>query len=166
MDAGTPATAELRRALDALGALADLESIVAVAAERGRDLVGARALVVELEIGAELVVVAVAGEAPSGLIGERLDREHSVAGYALRTHRTQRLDSAVNRARYDDHGLGRRGLEAAAAVVVPLVLGDASHGALVAIDRVENGPAFGNGDEALLEEFAVAVAVAVATAKT
>lgn len=166
----------LQRAVDALDATVtiartlaaqtDLDTILELVAKRGRALVSARALVIELEVGSSLVVAAAAGEVPADLIGAAIDREDSVAGYALRTLRPQRLENAVNRARYEDHGLGRRGLGAKAGLVVPLVLRGNSYGALVAIDRLDEGPEFSEQDEELLESFAASAASAVATARS
>jgi len=48
---------------------ADLEAILDFVAKRGRALVTARAIVVELREGGEMVVAAAAGEFPEGLIG-------------------------------------------------------------------------------------------------
>ncbi|HEX2392156.1 MAG TPA: GAF domain-containing protein [Solirubrobacterales bacterium] len=166
----------LQRAVDALDATVtiartlagqtDLDAILELVAKRGRALVSARALVIELEAGGELEIVAVAGEVPRELIGQTVNLEDSVAGQALRAQRPQRLENVVNRARYDEHGLGRRGLDAAAGLIVPLVLRGNSYGALVAIDRQTEGPDFSDQDEELLESFASSAAIAVATAKS
>lgn len=51
------------------------------------------------------------------------------------------------------------------AMVVPLALRGRSHGALIAIDRVDHGPEFTEQDQELLEAFAASAATAVATAK-
>jgi two-component sensor histidine kinase len=54
-----------------LAAGADLEAILDLVARRGRALVAARAIVVELREGGEMVVAAAAGEIPESLIGRR-----------------------------------------------------------------------------------------------
>jgi nitrate/nitrite-specific signal transduction histidine kinase len=71
--AGTPRDAV---ALDAslalarmLAAEADLEAVLDLVARRGRALVAARAVLVEVKEGSEMVVAAVAGEVPKSLIG-------------------------------------------------------------------------------------------------
>ncbi|HEU5062215.1 MAG TPA: GAF domain-containing sensor histidine kinase [Solirubrobacterales bacterium] len=148
-----------------LAAETDLETILGLVAKRGRALVSARALVIELLHGPHLVVEAAAGELPPGLIGARVDAESSVAGAALRMLRPERLETAVNRARYDEFGLGRHGLAAEAGLVVPLVLRGRAYGALVAVDRQSEGPEFSAEDEELLEAFAASAATAVATAQ-
>jgi two-component system, NarL family, sensor histidine kinase DevS len=123
--------ADLRRAVDALeatlqiaralGGETDPEKILELVAKRGRALVSARALVIEHEYGGEMVIAAGAGDLPQGLIGERVDFDDSVAGTALRTQKTLRLEDGPNRARFDRHGLGRLGVGASAGLVVPLL---------------------------------------------
>ena len=73
--AGTPRDAV---ALDASLALArmlaveaDLGAVLDLVAKRGRALVGARAIVIELNEGSEMMVAAAAGDIPKGLIGRR-----------------------------------------------------------------------------------------------
>lgn len=143
----------------------DLDTILDLVAKRGRALISARALVIELLQGDRLAVVAAAGEIPKELIGATVDAESSVAGAALRSQRPERLETSVNRARYAEFGLGRLGLTADAGLVVPLTLRGRSYGALVAVDRQSDGPAFSIEDEELLEAFAASAATAVATAQ-
>ncbi len=50
--------------------------------------------------------------------------------------------------------------------MVPLLFRDRSYGALLAIDRLEDGPAFSVEDQRLLEAFATSAATAVAVAHT
>ncbi|HET9677324.1 MAG TPA: GAF domain-containing protein [Solirubrobacterales bacterium] len=145
----------------------DLEAILDLVAKRGRALVSARALAIELKEGDELVVAAAAGEIPAGLIGAHVDAESSVAGAALRSLRSERLETSVNRARYAEFGLGRLGLPAEAGLVIPLALRGRTYGALIAVDRQGgDGPRFSVEDEELLEAFAASAATAVATAQT
>ena len=106
----------------ALGGQTDLQTILELIAKRGRALVSARLLVIELLRDGQLVVAAGAGELPEGLIGEPVKLEESVAGAAIRTGRTQRLADELNRSRYEQHGLGRLGVNARDALVVPLDL--------------------------------------------
>jgi len=148
-----------------LAAQTDLNTILDLVAKRGRALVSARALVIELRQGNRLVVAAAAGEIPEGLIGATVDAESSVAGAALRSMRLERLETSVNRARYAEFGLGRHGLTADAGLVVPLALRGRTYGVLVAVDRQSDGPEFSIEDEELLEAFAASAATAVATAQ-
>jgi signal transduction histidine kinase len=165
---------ELQRNVDALDATVqiartlagqtDLGLVLELIAKRGRDLVSARGLVIELNEGDELIVASGAGELPRGLIGHKLGLKDTVASAALRTRRVQRLDDELNRARFSEHGLGHLGLQTEGGLVVPLVFQDRAYGVLVAVDRLVDGPEFTAQDEALLESFAASAATAVATA--
>jgi signal transduction histidine kinase len=157
------ATTEITRAV---GGTIDLEVILELVAKRGRALVSAGALLIELVDGGELVVAAGAGELPVGLIGERFALADTVAGTALRTGMTQRLDDELNRVRFDQDGLGRFGVSAAAGLVVPLAFHNHGYGVLIALGGVHDGPEFTADDQRLLEAFAASAATAVATART
>ena len=88
----------------AVGGETDLEVVLELVAKRGRALVGARVLLIELRHRQELVVAAGAGELPAELIGKHIPLHDSLAGQALRARRTLRLDDEVNRARFEEHG--------------------------------------------------------------
>jgi signal transduction histidine kinase len=157
------ATIQIARAL---GGQTDLETILELVAKRGRALLSARALVIELEQDGELVVAAGAGAVPAGVVGRRMSLKDTVASTALRTRRSQRLGDELNRARFEQHGLGQFGLHAQDGLVVPLVFRNRSYGVLVAVDRVDGGPEFTAKDQRLLEAFAASAATAVATARS
>jgi two-component system, NarL family, sensor histidine kinase DevS len=150
----------------AVGGETDLEVILELVAKRGRALVGARVLLIELCHRQELVVAAGAGELPVELIGQHIPLHDSLAGQALRARRTLRLDDEVNRARFDEHGTGRLGVGARGGLVVPLLFRGIGYGALLALDRLEDGPSFSAEDERLLIAFAASAATAVATAQS
>ena len=149
----------------AVGGATDLEVILELVAKRGRALVSARALLIELVDGGELVVAAAAGDRPAGLIGARIALADTVASAALRTRTTHRLEAELNRARFDQHGIGQLGVSADAGLVVPLVFHDHAYGVLIALDRLHGGPSFTAEDQGLLEAFAISAATAVATAQ-
>lgn len=155
------ATTEITRAV---GGVTDLEVILELVAKRGRALVRARALLIELVDGDELVVAAGAGQLPLGLVGERFALADTVASAALRTGTTHRLEVELNRARFEQHGVGRFGIDADAGLVVPLVFRDHGLGVLIAVDGLHERPAFTAEDQRLLEAFAMSAATAVATA--
>jgi signal transduction histidine kinase len=167
---------ELQRTVDALGAMVeisraiggetDLGRILELVAKRGRALVSARALIIELQDDGRLEVAAAAGRLPEGLVGRQIALDGSVADAALRTGRTQRLEDQLNRARFNERGLGRLGFEADGGLVVPMVFRGRSVGVLVALDRLQEGPHFSVQDERLLESFAISAATAVATAQS
>ena len=154
------------RIAQALAGETDLRVVLELVAKRGRALVSARSLIVELVRDSELEVAATAGESPAGIVGLRLPLADTVASAAIRTRRTQRLDDELNRSRYDQRGLGSHGVSAQAGLVVPLVFRSTAYGVLVAVDRLEHGPQFGADDQRLLEAFAASAASAVATAMT
>jgi signal transduction histidine kinase len=157
------ATTQIARAV---GGETDLDLILELVAKRGRALVSARALLIGLRQRNELVIAAGAGEPPVDLIGQRVVLEGTVASQAMRTRRSQRLEDELNRARFDEHGLGRLGVEAAGGLVVPLVYRGATHGVLLALDRLHSGPTFTAEDQRLLEAFAASAATAVASAQS
>jgi signal transduction histidine kinase len=167
---------ELQGTVDALGAMVeisraiggetDLARILELVAKRGRALVSARALIIELQDDGRLEVAAAAGQLPEGLVGRQIALEGSIADAALRTGRTQRLEDQLNRARFGERGLGRLGFSADGGLVVPLVFRGRSVGVLVALDRLHGGPHFSGHDERLLEAFAISAATAVATAQS
>jgi signal transduction histidine kinase len=150
----------------AVGAETDLDVILELVAKRGRALVDARLLVIELVRRGRLLVSAGAGELPAGLLGKQVPLGDSAASAALRTRRAQRLQEPLTRARFDEHGLGTLGVEASGGLIVPLIFQNHSYGVLVAIDRVQDGPEFTTDDERLLEAFAASAATAVATAQS
>ena len=150
----------------AVGGETDLDVILELVAKRGRALVGARVLLIELRHREELVVAAGAGELPAELVGRNIPLHDSLAGQALRARRTLRLDDELNRARFDEHGTGRLGLSARGGLVVPLLFRGVGYGALLALDRLEDGPSFSAEDERLLVAFAASAATAVATAQS
>ena len=155
------ATIQIARAL---GGETDLSAILELVAKRGRALVAARAVLIELRRGDELEIAACAGELPPGLIGTRLPMQDTLASVALATRRTQNLGDNVNRVRFEQHGLGRA-LGANEALVVPLLFRDHGYGALVAIDQLDAGT-FTEEHRRLLEGFAASAATAVATAES
>ncbi len=150
----------------AVGGETDLDVILELVAKRGRALVGARVLLIELCRRQELVVAAGAGELPAGVVGQTIQLRDSLAGQALRVRRTLRLDDEVNRARFEEHGTGHLGVSVRGGLVVPLLFRGHGYGALLAIDRLQDGPSFSTDDERLLVAFATSAATAVATAQS
>jgi signal transduction histidine kinase len=161
--AALSATTQIARAL---GAETDLDLILELVAKRGRALVNARLLVIELVQRDQLVVAAGAGELPADLLGRRFQLTGTAASAALRTRHPQRLHEQLTRARFDEHDLGTLGVQADGGLIVPLVFQNRSYGALVALDRLADGPEFTVDDERLLEAFAASAATAVATAQS
>lgn len=157
------ATTEIARAL---GGETNPEVVLRLVAKRGRALVSARTLLIELLHGEELLIAAGAGELPTGLIGRRMPLAGTLAAQALRTRRAQRLENELNRARFEEHGIGRFDVEASGGLAVPLIFRGETHGVLLVFDRLRDGPAFSAEDERLLDAFAASAASAVATAQS
>jgi signal transduction histidine kinase len=160
--AALDATMQITRAL---GGQTDLASILELVAKRGRALVSARTLVIELLRGDEMELAAGAGELPADLLGQRVQVENTVASAALRARQSQRLSDQLNRARFDQHGIGYLGMHAQDGLIVPLVFRDRAYGVLVAVDHLGEGE-FTAEHQALLEAFATSAATAVATAQS
>jgi signal transduction histidine kinase len=154
------ATIQIARAV---GGETDLESILSLVAKRGRALVSARALVIELLVGDELEMAAAAGDLPAELVGRRVALENTMASAALRAGQAQRLSNHLMRARFEQHGAGHLGVRAEHGLVVPLIFRNHPYGVLVALDHLEHGE-FSDEHQNLLEAFAASAATAVATA--
>jgi two-component system, NarL family, sensor histidine kinase DevS len=146
----------------AVGGETDLQRVLELIAKRGRALVEARAMVIELADGPDLVIQAVAGEVGTELIGTRIPIEGSLGGLVLETCRAERLADAPSRLRFQ---LAER-VGAKTGLLVPLVFRKQAVGIAAAFDRVVDGPEFSPEDERLMEAFAASAATAVATAQT
>jgi len=143
----------------------DLGTILDLVAKRGRSLLSAKALIIELEASDDqLLVATAAGDVPAGLVGRRLSLRDSLAGAAIAPQRTLRLDTDINRKRFQEYGLGAVGVEADSGLFVPLILRGRTFGVLVALDQLEGGSGYSTHDERLLEAFAASAAIAVANA--
>jgi signal transduction histidine kinase len=156
------ATIQIARAL---GGETDLQAILEMVAKRGRALVSARVLIIELLDGDRLRLAAGAGELPAGVVGQNVSLANTVASAALRGGQTQRLSEGLNRARFEQHGIGQLGLSFEDGLVVPLMFRDRLCGALVALDHRGEGD-FTVEHQRLLEAFAASAATAVATAQS
>jgi signal transduction histidine kinase len=146
----------------AVGGETDLDRILELLVKRGRALVDARAMLVALREGDDLVVQAAAGEVPADVVGQRLPLEGTVAGEVMRTQRPERLSDAAARLRFAlaDHVGARTGL------LMPLVFRGEAVGVLAAFDRSVSGPEFTAEDMRLMQAFAATAAIAVTTAQT
>ncbi len=161
--AALEATTQVTRAI---GDETDVDMVLELLAKRGRALVAARVLLIELSQDDELLIAAGAGEVPEGLVGSRMPFSGTFAEQAVRARGGVRVEDEVSRARFNEVGVGRLGVQAQAGLVVPLLFQDRSYGALLAIDRLRDGPAFSVEDQRLLEAFAASAATAVAVAHT
>ncbi|MEA2248934.1 MAG: hypothetical protein QOH46_3463 [Solirubrobacteraceae bacterium] len=147
---------------NAVGGETDLQRILELIAKRGRALVGARAIVIELVDGTDLLVKAAAGVLDSSLLGTRIPIDGSLGGQVLRNRRAERLADAPAQLRFQ---LAER-IQATTGLLVPLVFRDRAVGVAAAFDRMADGPDFSAEDQRLMEAFAASAAIAVTTAQT
>ncbi|HSR94940.1 MAG TPA: GAF domain-containing sensor histidine kinase [Solirubrobacterales bacterium] len=141
---GLEATTEIARAV---GGQTDPSRVMETIAKRTRALVGAASLLVLLNDGGRFEVAAAAGECGAEPVGRYVTIEADGSAEAL---------GAVQ-------GLG---IEARAALFAPLNFRGRPLGAIVALDRLEEGPAFFAEDERLLTAAAASAATAVATVQS
>ena len=157
---GLEATTEIARAV---GGETDLERVLETIAKRARALVEARSLVILLEDGGELAVAATAGELARDVRGNRMAIEGSTSGQVLRSLKPERVADVSTRLRISPHELG---VEANAALLVPLTFRGRPLGLIATFDRLTEGPVFTAEDERLLLAFAASAATAVSTAQS
>jgi len=141
----------------AIGATTELEPVLELVVKRGRALVEARGVALALAQGDEFVVTHTAGPLVAGLTGYRLPWEHADAGFGSRG-RPDRVPRQFEQAL-----AGAAGAEATLAV--PLVFRDWLLGVLTTFDRTTGGPEFTANDKRLLQAFAAAASIAVASAQ-
>jgi len=146
----------------AVGGETDLQRILELIAKRGRALVAARAMVIELVQGPDLVIKAAAGEVDANLLDDHIPIQGSLGGQVLESRRPERLSDAPARLRFR---LAER-IGAKTGLLVPLVFREQAVGIVAAFDRMTGGPEFTAEDERLMEAFAASAATAVATAQT
>jgi signal transduction histidine kinase len=155
------ATAEIARAV---GGETNLDRVLETIVKRARALVEARSVVILLEDDNELEVVATAGEFERDVRGERLRIGWTTWGGVLRGLRAERVADVQARLGISPKDLG---LQAKAALLVPLNFRGSSLGVIAAFDRLSRGgPEFDEEDERLLDAFAASAATAVSTAKS
>jgi signal transduction histidine kinase len=154
------ATSEVARAV---GGETDIDRVLETIVKRARALVEARSLVILLEDRGELEVAATAGEFERDVRGERLRIGWTTWGGILRGLRPERIADVRSRL-----GLSARelGVDAKAALLVPLNFRGEALGVIAAFDRLSDPPDFDQEDEQLMLAFGASAATAVATAQS
>jgi PAS domain S-box-containing protein len=137
----------------AVGGETDLQRVLDAIVERGRALVEARALIILLHEGEELVVAATAA------VSGGLDPE--VANLRIPA---QNASEQVVLGRFSGRELAVR--EDGSALIASLVFRGDALGLVVALDRVGEAGRFDDEHQRLLEAFAASAATAVATARS
>jgi signal transduction histidine kinase len=163
------AIAALRATTDIARALSghtDVEALLELAAKRTRAVVSARTLAIGLVQADMLSIAAAAGDGAADLVGQSMPLADNVAGSALRSGRSERTAGELHRARFAHEGLEGLAVEPRGALYVPLVLGGRTLGALIALDRLVDGPEFSSEDSMLMEACAVSVSTALTAAQS
>jgi signal transduction histidine kinase len=141
----------------------ELPKLLKLVAQRLRELVGARLVVIGIPVDDDtLRVDAVDGEDADEFLGMRLDRSTSKSGRILDRRRSERLDSLIDDPEVDRELARRLGMHAA--LFVPLLVGDRAIGVIQVFDKLATDRRFSNEDLRVAETFAGQAALAVDTA--
>jgi signal transduction histidine kinase len=144
----------------ALASEMELPRLLGLVADRLRDLVAARLVLITVpSADGNLIVRAISGEAGEELLGRVLDRSGSKSSHVLERRRSERVDSMIEDLEVD-HELSRR-LGSRTGLYVPLIVGGQAIGVLTAHDKEGPDARFTDEDLRLAEAFATRAAVAV-----
>lgn len=158
------------RRLQQLEALADVDNALTselelprlfqLVAQRLRELVAARLVLIERPVGEnELEVVNADGEGAAGFVGLRVPRDGSKAGRVLARERSERVDSLIED--LEAYQPGGQQVGARAALFAPMLVRDRAIGILIAINKAGDDVRFLDDDLRLAEAFAARAAMAV-----
>ncbi len=147
----------------AVGGETDSGRVLELIVNRGRALVGARAMVILVREGDGLVVAATAGELSPGLAGTRLELSDSVAERVLDTGRSEVLADVSDRLRLP---AGALDVQPTTGLFVPLIFRGRDVGVLEAFDRAGPHREFDVRDTELLTSFAASAAIAIASSQS
>jgi PAS domain S-box-containing protein len=137
----------------AVGGETDLERVLEAIVERGRALVEARALIILLREGDELVVAATAAVAGG------LDPEVGTLRFT-----TETASEEILLGRFTGANLGAK--ESGRALIAPLLFRGQALGLVVALDHIGDPGHFDDEHQRMLESFAASAAIGVATARS
>ncbi len=144
---------------EAISGESNLERILELIAKRGRALVDARAVLILLREGDDLVVAASAGHVDDAE-GRRIALSRSTSGQVLERDRPERIEDAGGGLKVAPAELGVP--DARCALLVPMRHHGERLGVLAAFDRGEEQEPFTAEDEQTLRSFAAAAGNAVA----
>jgi signal transduction histidine kinase len=146
---------------NALAEELELEPLLAIVAERLRELVDARIVLVAVpDTPAALHVAAAAGEDADELVGMALPLTGSKVGKVLERGRSERVDAVLHDPEVDQAAARRLGVTTA--LYVPLALRGRAVGVVAAHDKLGADPRFGDEDVRLAESLAARAAIALA----
>lgn len=148
-----------------LGGETDVHRVLELLAQRARSLVDARAVLIALADGPDIVLAAGAGEVDAAALGARMPVGRSPFAGVCAALVPQRVSDMPLRRQWEKALCGPSPPHAA--LVVPLVFKGRAIGGLLALDRIgkRTGRAYSAEQERLLSAFASAAATAVATAQ-
>jgi signal transduction histidine kinase len=144
---------------NALASEIDLAALLQLVAERLRELVNARVVLIALPSGGSLRCVSAAGESAEELVGIDFDLDGSKTGRVFQRKRSERVDSVMDDPEIDQAIAKRVGMSAA--LHVPLVVRERAIGTVQAIDKLQADARFTEDDLRLAEAFAARAATAV-----
>jgi signal transduction histidine kinase len=144
----------------ALAGELDLSKLLALIAERLRELVDARLVLIALpQDHRTLRIAAAEGPDAEGLLGSTFSATESKTGRVLERRSAERVDSLADDPEVDRKVSGQLGVTTG--LDVPLVVRDRSIGVVRAHDKEGGDPRFGDDDLRLAEAFATRAAIAV-----
>jgi signal transduction histidine kinase len=145
---------------NALSAELQLSPLLQLVANRLRELIGARLVIVALPAGTDtLRIETVAGEGAESLVGTELDRTNSKHARVLDRRRAERVDSVLDDPEIDQEVARRIG--ARTGLYVPLLAQDRTLGVIGLHDKIGGDPRFTEDDQRVAQLFADRAAVAV-----
>ncbi len=152
----------LHEVVRALAEETELDVLLELVSRHLRELIGARLALIALPTAdGDLRIAAVDGEgdAATGLLGDRLDRERSKTGRVLERRQSARVDSIFDDPEVDQEEARRMGVSTG--LYVPLVTRGRAIGIVAVHDKLGAETRFSDGDLRLAEIFAARAAVAV-----
>ena len=136
----------------------DLDTLLQLVADRLRELIDARLVVISLPQGEGLRMAAVAGDGAEEYAGLELS-PRSKTMRVLERRRSERVDSVLDDPEVEQEAARRLG--ARSALYVPLIVRDDAIGVIAAHDKQGSDLRFGADDQRIAEIFAARAAVAV-----
>jgi signal transduction histidine kinase len=144
----------------ALAGELNLAKLLALIAERLRELVDARLVLIALPQDQRTLRIAAAeGPDAEGLLDSTFSATESKTGRVLERRRAERVDSLADDPEVDREVSGQLGVTTG--LYVPLVVRDRAIGVVLAHDKEGGDPRFGDDDLRLAQAFATRAAIAV-----
>jgi signal transduction histidine kinase len=143
---------------DAIAGVNELDKVLELIVKRGRALVEARAVLIMLRQGDDLLIAAAAGHTGDAR-GRRIPIAASTSGRVFELRQAERIADVSHHLRIGPEQLGVPDVHTA--LLVPMIHRGAAVGVLAAFDHGKDGGTFSADDEQLLRTFASSAANAV-----